>query len=159
MHHSDFRFGDIFAAAFLVAFFLVGPPSPAISAGALAIGEPKHIEKGGVAVGFAYNYASKDAAEAGALKMCLAFQGAPVATRALCKVVKSYENQCHSIALDPKDGTPGFGWAVMTEQGKADEAALDNCRRTAGKSRVEFCKVTKSACDNTSTSEKSPPRK
>jgi hypothetical protein len=158
MHHSDFRFKDIVSAAFLVAF-LAGSASPAISAGALAIGEPKHIEKGGVAVGFAYNYANKDAAEAEALKRCLAFKGAPAATRVLCKVVKSYESQCHAIALDPKDGTPGFGWAVMTEQAKADEAALDNCRRTAGKSRVEFCKVTKSACDNLGTSEKSPPQK
>jgi hypothetical protein len=158
MHHSDFRFKDIFAAAFLVAF-LAGPPSSATAAGAVAIGEPKHIAKGGVAVGFAYNFASKDTAEIEALKLCLAFKGAPATTRALCKVVKSYENQCHSIALDPKDGTPGFGWAVMTEQGKADEAALDNCRRTAGKSRVEFCKVTKSGCDNPGTSEKSPPQK
>jgi|SRR5882724_1197872 len=151
MHQFYFRFGTMIAV--LVAL-VAGAPSPATSAGAVAIGQPEHIEKRGVAVGTAYNYQNKEAAEAGALKRCLSFQAAPPDTRALCAVVKSYENQCVSIALDPKSGTPGFGWSVMTEQTRADEAAMDTCRRTAGRSRVKFCKVVESACDNPSASEK-----
>ncbi len=158
MHDFASRFGEIIAAAVLMAF-VAGAPSPATSAGAVAIGEPEHIEKRGVAVGFSHNYERKDAAEAEALKRCLGFQGAPADTRALCKVVKSYENQCYSIALDPKNGTPGFGWAVMTEQAKADEAAMGNCRRTAGRSRVDFCKVMERGCDNPAASEKTAPQK
>lgn len=156
MRDFDARLGEGLSAAFLIAF-IAGMPSPATSAGALAIGEPAHIEKRGVAVGTAYNYASKDAAEAGALKRCLGFQGAPVDTRALCKVVTSFENQCYSIALDPKAGTPGFGWAVLASQAEADAAALGNCRRTAGKSRIEFCKVTARDCDKPGAPEPGPP--
>jgi hypothetical protein len=131
-------------AAFLLAWIW---PSPAVSAGALAIGEPAHIEKRGLAIGTAYNAGSREAAEAGALKRCLNFMDAPPDTRALCKVVKTFENQCSSTALDPKAGTPGFGWAVMDKRADAEAAAVDNCRRTAGKSRVEFCKVATSECD------------
>jgi hypothetical protein len=146
MNDFDIRFGQIMAAAGVVAL-VAGAPSPAASAGALAIGKPARIEKQGVAVGFAHNFKSREIAEAAALKSCLGFKDAPADTRALCKVVKSFENACYSVALDPKNGTPGFGWAIMTNQAQADDSAMDTCRSTAGKSRARFCKITASNCD------------
>jgi len=146
MHDIAIRFGEIMTAAGLMAV-AAAAASQATAAGALAIGEPKHIEKRGLAIGTAYNAGSGDAAEAGALKRCLEFRDAPPDTRALCKVVKTFENQCSSTALDPKAGTPGFGWAIMDKRADAEAAAMDNCRRTAGSRRVKFCKVVTSECD------------
>ena len=146
MNGLDWRFGSaVIAGVTLVS--LTGTASPATAAGALAIGEPTRIEKRGVAVGGAYNFKSKEMAEAEALKSCLGFKDAPPDTRALCKVVKSFENECYAIALDPKNGTPGFGWAIKAKQAQADDAAMDNCQSTAGRSRAKFCKVMLSNCD------------
>ncbi|MEO8319538.1 MAG: DUF4189 domain-containing protein, partial [Bradyrhizobium sp.] len=75
-------------------------------------------------------------------------------TRALCKVAKTFENQCLSTALDPKAGTPGFGWAIETKRAEAEAEALENCRRTAGKGRVNFCKTMTSECDEPNAPEK-----
>lgn len=134
------------AAAGLMAAVATAP-DPAAAFGAVAIGEPANIAKRGVAIGTGYNYPTKEGAEARALKECLAFKDAPPDTRALCKVVKTFERQCYAIALDPKNGTPGFGWSVMTEKTQAESAAMARCRDTAGKSRVQFCKMTASNCD------------
>ena len=144
MHDIAIRF---MAAAAILVVWAAGAASPAAAAGALAIGEPQHIEKRGLAIGTAYNAGTREGAEAGALKRCLDFRDAPPDTRALCKVVKTFENQCSATALDPKAGTPGFGWAVTDKRADAEAAAMDNCRRTAGKKRVEFCKIATSECD------------
>jgi hypothetical protein len=127
---------------------MAAAPSPAAAFGAIAVGEPKSVAKGGLAVGFATNFATKEQAELAALKECLTFQDAPATTRALCKNAKTFEKQCVAVAIDPKGGTPGFGWAVMTTKADADNSAMNGCRDTAGKSRVEFCKITVSKCDS-----------
>ena len=136
------------AAAWLIAI----PASDRVNAfGAMAIGETGNIAKDGVAVGAARNYENKDAAEARALKECLAFPDAPATTRTKCKIVASFEKRCYAVALDPKAGTPGFGWAVRASRSIAESAAMDDCRDTAGKARVKFCKITLLECDVTNS--------
>jgi hypothetical protein len=51
-------------------------------------------------------------------------------------------------ALDPKNGTPGAGWALGDTQKQADDEALARCRNTAG-DRRDFCKVINQLCDGT----------
>ena len=130
---------------------LMSAADRAAAFGALAIGETGNIAKGGVAAGASRNYANKDAAEARALKECLSFPDAPAATRAKCRIVASFEKRCYAAALDPKAGTPGFGWAVRASRTIAESAAMDDCRDTAGKRRAKFCKVTMIACDETNS--------
>jgi Domain of unknown function (DUF4189) len=136
-----------FGWAGTVLCLMAAASSPAAAFGAIAVGEPKSIAKGGLAVGYSTKYATKEQAEAAALKECLTFQPAPADTRALCKIVKTFEKQCVGVAIDPKGGTPGFGWAVMATKAEADDAAMSGCRDTAGKSRVKFCQITVSKCD------------
>lgn len=140
------------AVAAVVAWAIMIPASQqAVAFGAMAVGETGNITTGGVAVGSSRNYASKDAAEARALKECLAFPDAPAETRARCKIVASFEKRCYAVALDPKAGTPGFGWSVRASRSIAESAALDDCRDTAGKSRAKFCKITVLECDATNS--------
>jgi len=129
------------------ALLIAAAAMPAIAAGALAIGEPERIEKRGVAVGTAYNFKDRSSAEAAALRKCLDFKDAPPDTRALCKVIESFDKECYAIALDLKAGTPGFGWAIKADKAAAEDLAMANCRKTAGKARVDFCKLTLSDCD------------
>jgi hypothetical protein len=129
------------------------------SAGAVAEG----IAPGGVIRGYAFaisaNDPNGDAAGASALGACkkgperLASGSMPdnnfAKARARCKVVSTFSNKCAAVALDPKDGTPGAGWAVGDTQNQADDEALARCRSTAGANRGDFCKVTNRKCDGT----------
>ena len=129
------------------------------AAGAIAEG----IAPGGVAKGYGFgihvNGPNADAARAAALAACqkapkqLASGAPPDAAqakaRAQCAVVSSFSNKCVAVALDPKDGTPGAGWAVGDTQKQADDESLARCRNTAGADRRGFCKVTNQLCDGT----------
>ncbi|MFM9942487.1 MAG: DUF4189 domain-containing protein [Hyphomicrobiaceae bacterium] len=120
---------------------------PSLGEGALAIGQVGSVAKNGIAMGWAVGQRTEGDAKATALKECLAFTDAPAATRAACKVVRTFKAQCLSIALDPKAGTPGVGWSVANTAQAAEETAMAECRRTAGKAREKFCKITASKCD------------
>jgi hypothetical protein len=128
----------------------------AIAAGAVAIG----IAPGGVAQGYASGYevdaADIDTAKTEALAQCKKpsanASGTPansgtLAAQAECKVVATFVGKCYAQALDPKDGTPGAGWAIADTQPEADSEALARCRSTAGADRQDFCKVFNRACD------------
>lgn len=128
----------------------------AIAAGAVAIG----IAPGGVAQGYASGYevnaSDVDTAKREALAQCKKPQnnasGTPansgtLAAQAKCEVVATFTNQCYALALDPKDGTPGAGWAVADTQQQADDEALAKCKDTAGADREAFCKVLNRDCD------------
>jgi hypothetical protein len=133
---------------FACLFALAGlAPGPAAAHGALAIGLPSNVAKDGVAIGFSYNYESRDTAEARALKECLSFMDAPPSTRALCKVIESFSRQCVAIALDPDAGTPGVGWAIAAALQSAEGSAMERCRDTAGANRRAFCKLMMGHCD------------
>ncbi len=123
---------------------------PGIADGALAIGIPP----GGIVKGFAGGHSlnAKDmpSARDGAVNGCHKSTGASAAAQNACAVVASFKDECYAIALDPKDGTPGAGWAIAETQTLADEEALQQCRNTAG-DRAKFCEVpsTNHGCDGT----------
>ena len=127
--------------------------------GAIAEG----IAPGGVGNGYSFsikvNLPTREAARADALAACkkgperVASGAVPndgqARARAKCEVVASFSNKCAALALDPKDGTPGAGWATGDTQKAADDEALARCRSVAGTDRRDFCKVTNRVCDGT----------
>jgi hypothetical protein len=125
--------------------------------GAIAEG----VAPGGVAKGYGISIRvdlpDKDAARADALAGCkkgpeksvagAALNSSQAKARARCEVVTTFSNKCAAVAFDPKDGTPGVGWAVGDTQKQAGEEAIARCRSTAGADRRDFCKVTHQLCD------------
>ncbi|MET0671292.1 MAG: DUF4189 domain-containing protein [Xanthobacteraceae bacterium] len=81
----------------------------------------------------------------GALAWCRN-NGSPQ-TRAQCKIVESFHNQCVAEANDPAPGTPGAGWGVGPDKKAAEAKAMDMCLVTAGETRRLFCKVAQLLCD------------
>ena len=106
------------------------------------------VAKQGIAMGYALNYASKEAAQAEALKRCRAFRDAPQATRDICKIVENFRDRCMAIALDPEAGTTGLGWAVAEDPatGRRDRRRASAPTRPARKRR-DFCRITFTRCD------------
>src|SRR5262249_55081245 len=98
-------------------------PGPGRADAALAVGLPSDVAKQGLALGYALNYATKETAQAEALKRCREFRDAPQATRDLCKIVENFRDRCVAIALDPEVGTNGLGWAVAKKQELAEDQA------------------------------------
>jgi hypothetical protein len=104
------------------------------------------VTKDGVAFGTAINYGTEDEARAAALDYCRKYKSAPKAA-AQCRVIGKFKDKCYAIAMDPKAGTPGAGWAIAADKPEAEDYALSNCKVTAGASRTEFCVVQESKCD------------
>jgi hypothetical protein len=116
--------------------------------GALAVGEPADVAQEGYAYGFALDERDADTASAGALRDCRTpTQGIDPRAQALCKVVQTFKNKCFAVAMDPKDATPGAGWAVADDKDAASRAALARCVATAGDDRRDACEVTHTGCD------------
>jgi hypothetical protein len=137
-------------AAMLTAMVFIGTIGvrPAAADGALAVGEPADVAEQGYAYGFAVNVASSNEASTKALRDCTTESpGVDKRAQALCKVVQTFKNKCFAVAMDPKDATPGAGWAVADDQTTAGNNALAKCQQTAGADRVKFCKVTHTDCD------------
>lgn len=122
-------------------------PHAAQAMSAFAAGIPDNIASRGVAVGAGYNYPTRDAAEARALEECLKQPDAPADTRALCKIVAYFDNECVAVSMDPQAGTPGFGWAIAANADEANSQALENCHQTAGADRQSYCVVSLTDCD------------
>jgi hypothetical protein len=134
------------AAICLLAVAALLPPS-ANALSALAAGIPDDVATQGVAFGEGHNYSTREGAEARALQECRNTTGVPASTTALCKIVAHFDNQCLAISLDPKAGTPGFGWAIAAAADPANNQALGNCRATAGADRVGYCVESLTSCD------------
>ncbi len=129
------------------AFALVVAHAPsALASGALAVGQTGNVTKDGIAMGWTTGYADPKGAEAAAMKHCLNFKDAPEKTRKRCKVVRAFEDQCVAIALDPKAGTPGYGYAIRATMTEAKDEAMSRCRETGG-NRAKFCVDSDSGCD------------
>jgi hypothetical protein len=111
------------------------------AAGALAIGLPSDVAKEGVAMFTHVGARTAEEAKAKALAGCKSIKGASDKSKALCKVVASFQNQCVAEALDPQNGTPGFGWALASSGAEAKKQAIANCRDTAGPARQDACIV------------------
>ncbi|KAB2914134.1 MAG: DUF4189 domain-containing protein [Hyphomicrobiaceae bacterium] len=122
-------------------------PRSAAADGALAIGvAPKGAQDGFV---YAFNdrRASVREAEEDALRSCRTSKHGNEAARKLCRVVATFQGECVAIAMDPKNGTPGVGWAIGPSLKTAEDRALAQCEVTAGPDRSGFCKIDKSKCD------------
>jgi len=135
------------ALALIVAAGAVVRPHMGHADAALAVGLPADVAKQGIAMGYALNHATKEAAQAEALKRCREFRDAPQSTRDLCKIVENFRDRCVAIALDPDIGTTGLGWSVAKKQEQAEEMAMEKCVDTAGKKRRDFCRITFTRCD------------
>jgi hypothetical protein len=141
------------AGAFLVLSLFCGGgalgPSQSMAAGALAIGLPADVAKGGFTYGYSNNNDDANHAEVKALDACRTTKDAAkdANLRSLCKVIQDYSNQCVAVAMDPAAGTPGVGWAVTNDLLSAERQALGKCMDTAGPGRRAACVVDHSSCD------------
>ena len=114
---------------------------------ALAVGQPADVAKQGLAVGWAVDYASTEAAEKEALVRCRGFRDAPQATRDLCRVVQVFGNTCLAVALDPEPGTTGVGWGVHKNRDWAQDEAMERCAEASTPKRRESCRIALVRCD------------
>lgn len=135
----------IFAFVALAALFIAHAPS-ALASGAIAVGQTGNVAKDGLAIGWATGSVDRARAESVAKQKCLDFKDAPQRTRNRCRIVNTFDNQCLAIALDPKAGTPGYGYAVRPTLSEAKAEAISRCRETAG-NRGRYCVDTDSSCD------------
>jgi hypothetical protein len=115
--------------------------------GALAVGLPDNVAKSGVAMGRSWNHETAESARNEALDRCLSEKNASIEARKLCEIVREFEDECVALAMDPKDGTPGVGWAIAKSEADAEKAAMKKCKSTAGRERQEFCKLFTTRCD------------
>jgi hypothetical protein len=104
--------------------------------GALAIGQTTSIAKDGVSFGSARRD-TLDEAKAAAIENCK--KHGSDKSKARCKVVATFRNKCVAASLDPKAGTPGFGWALAASLDEAVDQALIQCNATAGPGREDKC--------------------
>ncbi len=127
-----------------VALAIAVSSVPAFATGALVVGIPQDVAKNGFSAGLNSDMRSKSAARNDAMAQCRSGAGASASTRALCKVVKTYSNQCAVIAADPRPRRAGVGWAVAASSKTAGTQAVQQCRQTGGS---QWCKVIAVACD------------
>jgi hypothetical protein len=120
--------------------------SPARADGAVAVGSTSDVVKDGIAVGTSINYETADEALQAALRRCRDYKPAPKAA-AQCRSVGTFHDECYAVSFDPKEGTPGAGWAIASTKALAEERALANCQVTAGESRRDSCRIEESKCD------------
>ncbi len=114
--------------------------------GALAVGSTADVAKDGIAIGTSINYETAEKAESAAMERCRGYKPAPKAA-AQCRSVGTFKDECYAISFDPKDGTPGAGWAMAATQALAEQRAMANCQITAGDGRRDFCRIEESKCD------------
>jgi hypothetical protein len=133
------------AAGFLAASLAY--PQVSQAKGAFAAGIPDDVAAKGVALGEGHNYSTRDEAEARALDECRTNKDTGDEIHALCRIVGDFDDRCLSTSLDPKAGTPGWGWAIADSQTVANDQALSMCRASAGGDRAPYCVTTQSVCD------------
>jgi hypothetical protein len=121
--------------------------APGNAAGALAVG----VAPGGAQNGFAYGVTRGQATNASAgehaLTACKNAKESNAAAQSRCALIGKYSNQCAVIAMDPKAGTPGVGWAIAADSAAAAHQALASCEATAGPGRAGTCTVSGTRCD------------
>jgi hypothetical protein len=133
------------AAAIILAGCALSSPAGAF--GAVAVAEPNDVAQDGYSSGISYNFKTETEATDRALRECQNSEEAPPATRRLCKVIRSFTNQCVAVSLDPQAGTPGAGWAISDTLAGARRDATQRCEDTAGPARQGECRVTAEGCD------------
>jgi hypothetical protein len=137
------------ASAVLVSIFCIVllQPHRAAAEGAIAVGQPKDVAKDGYAYAYSTGKADMPTARTEALETCRKpGSGKSDQGRKLCKVVGTFTNECIAVAMDPKAGTPGVGWAIGGTLQLAEAQAITRCQATAA-GRGEYCKIDNSQCD------------
>ena len=142
-------YGFVLATGLLALTALAPQPSWAMSA--FAVGVPDDVATDGVALGEGHNYSSRDQAESRAINECRANKDSSDEVHALCKIIDHFDNRCLATSLDPKAGTPGWGWAIADTAQQANDRALEMCRQSAGGDRAPYCVVSQSVCDGKAT--------
>jgi Domain of unknown function (DUF4189) len=143
------RFQGSFSTIVCACALLASATGPSHAVSAFAAGIPDDVAVKGVAVGQAHNYTTQEDAEAEALRQCRTNPDSDDEVHALCKIVDHFDNRCVAVALDPKAGTPGWGWSIADTRNGAKDQALDICRQSAGADRAPYCIVSTEACDGT----------
>ena len=133
-------------ASAMAAAFL---PTSSAAMPAFAAGIPNDVADKGVAMGEAHDFSSRDDAEARAIEQCQTNKDTSAEVHGLCRIIDHFDNRCLVTALDPKAGTPGWGWAIADTKDQASNGALAMCRSTAGADRQDYCVVVQSVCDGT----------
>jgi len=95
--------------------------------GALAIGRCG-------AYGYSYNYSTRKAADARALKEC---------PEKDCKIVTNFSGLCMAFATDTSKSCGAWGWATRPTRALAESVAVTQCKNAGGQS----CRVRAQACD------------
>lgn len=121
----------------------------AYAKGSLAVGAPENIAKDGVAVSAQAGFDSRALADDAAINKCRTFTGVSSQVTALCKVVATFDGQCVATAIDPANGTPGFGWGIGSSIPEAEEKALAACEESSPPERAGSCRVDERLCDVT----------
>jgi len=103
-----------------------------VAAGAVALGLPSDVAKLGVSVGNWVGAATMNEAKSKAIEKCKTGPNAAPQVISLCKVVATFKNQCVALAIDPRTGTPGFGWAIADTSQAAAQQAMANCQDSDG---------------------------
>jgi hypothetical protein len=135
----------IVLSSLLLMSLMILRPHGAAADGALAIGITGDIAKDGYSIGINVNSKNAQDARDSALNWCKT-HGAKQ-TEDKCQIVTTFRNQCAAEAQDPKPGTPGAGWALAPDKDTAEKMAMTTCLATAGKTRLDACKVVSSICD------------
>jgi hypothetical protein len=123
--------------------------SPGIADGAVALGVSHNVVKDGVAQGYSIRAKTPEDARRVALEYCGDATKSSKTAAGLCKVVTVFQDLCMALVLDPKPGTPGYGWGLGADKAAAEKAALAMCYDNAGADRRQYCKATASDCDGT----------
>ncbi len=110
-----------------------------VAAGAVAVGVPSDVAKQGVSVGTVTNYKTMDEAKSKAVANCK-LTGSAI-SKALCKVVVTFQNKCVATTIDPRVGTPGYGWAIADTSQAASKKAMANCRDSDGPALKSGCQL------------------
>lgn len=125
---------------------VLAAPNASHATGAIAVGVPADVANDGAEFQVSFNFKTTAEAIERALSKCRA--GTSRATKQ-CKIMATFNNHCGAEAMDPKAGTPGFGWALAGSGQEAKDLAMANCRATAGPSRQGACEVVAIGCDGT----------
>jgi hypothetical protein len=124
-------------------------PSNGMADGALAVGLPSDVANAGFTYGFSIDHTDERSAREEALQQCRSTKDAAQdeKLRSLCTVITTFRKQCVAVAMDPRNGTPGVGWAVAEDRRVAEDQALEKCRQTDGTELQAACVVDHAACD------------
>jgi hypothetical protein len=122
-----FKFVRNFVLAVAGFVLLIIAIATAQAAGALAVGVCG-------AYGYGFDYSKETEARAAAMSKCAG---------GTCKIVGTVRRGCAAMAIDGKNPSGSFGWAINSRLGKAENAWMRRCSEFGGRDFV----VRAWACD------------